>query len=216
LPTNAQITYAVIEPHGVRITDQSRVSNLVLRVKAKAPGPIDHIKDDIKTAEQSVEQKSATELLVTVAARRPGTEKPIELPVKDAELAPFLKPTTEFPSDKKEVIDRAREIAGNDRDAWSVARKLADWTHKNLQWKMVQRADAVQTLATREADCSEFSALFIAMARSLGLPARMVSGIAYTGSAFGGHAWVEVWVGRWIELDPILSMRRTFAMRPTR
>jgi tetratricopeptide (TPR) repeat protein len=40
------------------------------------------------------------------------------------------------------------------------------------------------------------------MARSLGLPARMVSGIAYTGSAFGGHAWVEVWVGRWIELDP--------------
>ena len=202
LPTNAQITYAVIEPRGVQITDQSRVSNLVLRVKAKAPGPIDHIKDDIKTAEQVVEQKSATELLVTVTARRPGAEKALELPVKNVELAPYLKPTSEFPSDKKEVIDRAREIAGNDRDAWSVARKLADWTHKNLQWKMVQRADAVQTLATREADCSEFSALFIAMARSLGLPARMVSGIAFTGSAFGGHAWVEVWVGRWIELDP--------------
>ena len=202
LPTNTEITYAVIEPRGVQITDQRRVSNLVLRVKAKAPGPIDHIKDDIKTPEQIVEQKSATELLVTVAARHPAAEKAIELPVKDAELAPYLKPTSEFASDKQEVIDRAREIAGNDRDAWSVARKLADWTHKNLQWKMVQRADAVQTLATREADCSEFSALFIAMARSLGLPARMVSGIAYTGSAFGGHAWVEVWAGRWIELDP--------------
>ncbi|HVF23107.1 MAG TPA: transglutaminase domain-containing protein [Pyrinomonadaceae bacterium] len=205
LPTNAEITYAVIEPRGVQITDQRRVSNLVLRVKAKAPGPIDHIKDDIKTAEQVVEQKSATELRVTVAARRPGAEKAIELPVKDAELARYLKPTSEFPSDKKEVIDRAREIAANDRDGWSVARKLAEWTHENLQWKMVQRADAVETLATREADCSEFSALFIAMARSLGLPARMVSGIAYTGSAFGGHAWVEVWVGRWIELDPTLG-----------
>jgi Flp pilus assembly protein TadD len=202
LPTNAEITYAVIEPRGVQITDQRRVSNLVLRVKAKAPGPIDHIKDDIKTADQIVEQKSATELLLTVAARRPGADRAIELPVTNAELAPYLKPTREFSSDKKEVIDRAREIAGNDRDAWNVARKLADWTHKNLQWKMVQRADAVQTLATREADCSEFSALFIAMARSLGLPARMVSGIAYSGSAFGGHAWVEVWVGRWIELDP--------------
>ena len=202
-PTNTEITYAVVEPRGVQITDQNRVSNLVLRVKAKAPGPIDHIKDDIKTAEQVVEQKSATELLVSVTARRPGgAEKQIQLPVKDAELAPYLKPTPEFPSDQKEVIDRAREIAGNDRDAWSVARKLSDWTHKNLQWKMVQRADAVQTLATREADCSEFSALFVAMARSLGLPARMVSGIAYTGGAFGGHAWVEVWVGRWIEIDP--------------
>src|SRR4029079_16951917 len=40
------------------------------------------------------------------------------------------------------------------------------------------------------------------MSRSLGLPARMVSGIAYGGSSFGGHAWVEVWAGRWIELDP--------------
>src|SRR5215207_9876410 len=40
------------------------------------------------------------------------------------------------------------------------------------------------------------------MQRSLGLPARMVSGLAYSGNSFGGHAWVEVWVGKWIELDP--------------
>src|ERR1043165_4575605 len=40
------------------------------------------------------------------------------------------------------------------------------------------------------------------MARSLGLPARIVSGLAYSGTAFGGHAWVEVWVGKWVELDP--------------
>ena len=63
-------------------------------------------------------------------------------------------------------------------------------------------ADPALTLATREADCSEFSALFVAMARSLGLPARIVSGLAYGGDSFGGHAWVEVWAGRWIELDP--------------
>jgi Flp pilus assembly protein TadD len=36
----------------------------------------------------------------------------------------------------------------------------------------------------------------------LGLPARIVSGLAYSGDTFGGHAWVEVWAGRWIELDP--------------
>jgi len=53
-----------------------------------------------------------------------------------------------------------------------------------------------------EADCSEFSQLYVAMARSVGLPARIVSGLAYGGSTFGGHAWVEVWVGQWIELDP--------------
>ena len=137
-----------------------------------------------------------------MAARTAGAEKAVQLPVKDPELAPYLKATPEFDSDKKEVIDQTRQIAGDDRDAWSVARKLAAWTNKNLEWKVVISADPVQTLATRQADRSEFSSLFVAMARSLGLPARMVTGLAYNGSSFGGHAWVEVWAGRWIELDP--------------
>jgi Flp pilus assembly protein TadD len=202
LPGGTNITYAVLEPHGVQITDQKRLSSVALRIRAKAPGPIDNIKDEIKTPDQIVEQKSATELLLTVAARRAGTEKAFQLPINNPEMAQYLKATAEFAADKKEVINKAREIAGKDRDAWSVARKLADWVNKNLEWKLVISADPVQTLATREADCSEFSALFVAMARSLGLPSRTVSGLAYSGNSFGGHAWVEVWIGRWIELDP--------------
>lgn len=202
LRRGTNITYAVVEPSGVPITGQSRTSKLVLKVRAKAPGPVDNIKDDIKTADQVVEQKSPTELVISVSARRADPAQAIQLPVKDPALAEFLKATPEFAADKKEVVDQARQIAGKDRDAWSVARKLADWTHKNLEWKLVASADPVLTLATREADCSEFSALFVGMARSLGLPARTVSGLAYSGSSFGGHAWVEVWVGKWVELDP--------------
>ncbi|HEY0730418.1 MAG TPA: transglutaminase domain-containing protein, partial [Pyrinomonadaceae bacterium] len=202
LRRGTNITFAVVEPSGVPITDQNRTSSLTLKVRAKAAGPIDNIKDDIKTTDQVVELKSPTELVVTVAARRSGAEKAFQLPIKDPALAEFLKPTPEFAADKQEVIEQARQIAGKDRDAWSVARKLADWTHKNLEWKSVASADPVATLATREADCTEFSALFIGMARSLGLPARMVSGLAYSGNSFGGHAWVEVWIGKWIELDP--------------
>lgn len=202
LPASTRITYAILEPHGVPITDQQRLSRVVLKLRAKAPGPIDNIKDDIKSDTQTVELKSPTELVLSVAARTSGEEKAVQLPVKDAEFAPYLKATPEFASDKKEVIDQAKQIAGDDRDAWSVARKLAAWTNKNLEWKLTLNANPVDTLATREADCSEFSALFIAMARSLGLPARLVSGLAYNGSSFGGHAWVEVWAGRWIELDP--------------
>lgn len=202
LPRGVNITYATLQPRGLPILDQKRLSNIVVKVRAKAPGPIDNIKDDIKSATQTVEQKSPTELVVTVAARRPGPDKKIQLPVTKPELAAFLKPTDEITSDNPMVTSQAREIAGDDRDAWSVAQKLGDWTYKNLEWKMVARAGAAQTLATREADCSEFSQLYVSMARSLGLPARIVSGLAYSGSSFGGHAWVEVWVGEWVELDP--------------
>ncbi|HEU4711675.1 MAG TPA: transglutaminase domain-containing protein [Pyrinomonadaceae bacterium] len=202
LPRGANITYATLEPHGAPIIDQNRLSNLVLKVRSKTPGPIDNIRDDIKTANQTVEHKSPNELIVTVSARRKSGTKQAQLPVTDAALAPFLKATGEFAANDKAVIDQAKAIAGDDRDAWSVARKLADWTHNNLVWKSVARAGAAETLATREADCSEFSQLFVAMARSLGLPARLVSGLAYSGNSFGGHAWVEVWAGDWVELDP--------------
>lgn len=202
LPRGTNITYVTLEPHGAPIIDQNRLSNLVLKVRSKTPGPIDNIRDDVKTANQTVEHKSPNELVVTVPARRHSGTKQVQLPVTDAALAPFLKATSEFPANDKTVINQAKATAGEDRDAWSVARKLADWTHNNLVWKSVARASATETLATREADCSEFSQLFVAMARSLGLPARLVSGLAYSGNSFGGHAWVEVWVGDWVELDP--------------
>ena len=202
LSKGKNISFASLEPAGLPIADQNRVSSLLLRLKAKAAGPIEDIKDDVKNSDQTVEQKSATELLLRIAARRAEPEKAVELPVKDPAFAPYLKATAEFGADDEQVKKQASEIAGEDRDAWSVARKLADWTHQNLEWKAVANADARQTLATREADCSEFSALFVAMARSLGLPARLVSGLAYSGNSFGGHAWVEVWAGKWIELDP--------------
>lgn len=202
LPRGTNITYMTLEPTGVPITDQKRLSSMVVRVRAKTPGPIDNIKHDIKTADQTVEQKTPNELLLTIGARRSSIEKSIELPVKDPTLEPFLKATREFDSENPQVKATAIEIAGKDKDAWSVARKLADWTYQNLEWKLVTSAGAATTLATREADCTEFSQLFIAMARSLGLPARMVEGIAYGGNSFGGHAWVEVWVGKWVEIDP--------------
>ncbi|HEU4508771.1 MAG TPA: transglutaminase domain-containing protein [Pyrinomonadaceae bacterium] len=202
LPRGTNITYMTLEPTGVPITDQKRLSSMVVRVRAKTPGPIDNIKNDIKTDNQTVEQKAPNELLLTIGARRNNVETPVQLPVKDPALEPFLKATREFASDNQQVKQKALEIAGKDKDAWSVARKLADWTYENLEWKLVASANAATTLATREADCTEFSQLFIAMARSLGLPARMVEGIAFSGNSFGGHAWVEVWVGKWVELDP--------------
>ncbi|HEU4435615.1 MAG TPA: transglutaminase domain-containing protein [Pyrinomonadaceae bacterium] len=202
LPRATNITYATLQPHGMPIIDQQRLSDIVLKVRAKAPGPIDSIRDDIKSSTQRVEQKSPNELIVTIAARRNTPDKKIQLPVTNPEVAAFVKATSEIASDNRNVIEQARQIAGDDRDAWSVAQKLGEWTHQNLTWKSVARAGAVETLATREADCSEFSELYVAMARSLGLPARIVSGLAYSGNSFGGHAWVEVWVGEWIELDP--------------
>lgn len=44
----------------------------------------------------------------------------------------------------------------------------------------------------------------VALCRAVGLPAREVGGVTWvpTLGGFGYHAWVEVWVGRWVTADP--------------
>lgn len=202
LSKDFQFAAAEVEARGVPITDQQRIDTLVIKLRSKASGAAQRLKEDLASPAQSVDVQSNGDVVLTVKPRRPSPSAKVELPVTTAEMAAFVKPDGASGLGDKTVAAQAREIAGTDRDAWSVARKLADWTFKNLKWKRVDGASAASTLATREADCLEFSELFVAMARTLGLPARIVSGLVHTGGSFGGHAWVEVWVGEWVELDP--------------
>jgi tetratricopeptide (TPR) repeat protein len=197
-----RLSYAQVEARGVPVQNQERLSSLKLRIRARAAGEIDRIKEDVSSTYQIAEKISDEELELRVLPRHSEPKTSLALPIKGAEFAQYLQPGDESRSDDKSVIEKARSIAGEERDAWKVARKLADWTYNNIKWKRVDYATAPQTLATLEADCLEFSQLYVAMARSLGLPARLVSGLAYSGAAFGGHAWVEVYVGDWIEVDP--------------
>lgn len=65
-----------------------------------------------------------------------------------------------------------------------------------------------EVLALRRGVCQDFAHVMIACLRSLGLPARYVSGYLRTGGDFEGdeasHAWVSVWcpVFGWQDFDP--------------
>ena len=75
----------------------------------------------------------------------------------------------------------------------------------------VSLPSALEVLKTRIGDCNEHTALYVAMARSLGLPARIAVGLVYLRGAFYYHAWPEVWVeesrgrGLWLPVDPTLN-----------
>jgi len=65
-----------------------------------------------------------------------------------------------------------------------------------------------EVLRLRRGVCQDFAHLFIAAARSAGIPCRYVSGYVYTGAGEpvvgASHAWAEAWVpGRgWMGFDP--------------
>jgi transglutaminase-like putative cysteine protease/tetratricopeptide (TPR) repeat protein len=186
---------AMITPKGLTVIGSPRVS-------ARTPGIAPRVRDDLAKFDfQRVESSDSSTVVVTTSARRIPEKLTTKLPLAGDEFAPFLNPTARINSKDPRIIALAKQIAGEDADGRSVARKIGEWTYRNLKWKKVE-SDTVETLASREADCLEHSELYVALARSLGLPARVVTGAALAGGSFGAHAWVEIYLGKWVEVDP--------------
>ncbi len=193
---------AMITPKGLTVIQSPQVESLTLRVSAKTPGIAPRVRDDLsKFSFQRLESSDDSTVVVTSSARHISEKLTIQLPAAGAEFAPFLNPTARINSKDAQIIALAKQIAGDDKDGRRVARKIGEWTYKNLKWKKVE-SDTVETLASRAADCLEHSELYVALARALGLPSRVVTGAALSGGSFGAHAWVEIYLGRWVELDP--------------
>jgi tetratricopeptide (TPR) repeat protein len=193
---------AMITPRGLTVIGSARVELMTLRVSSRTPGIAPRVRDDLgKFDFQRLESSDSSTVVVTTSARHIPENLTIQLPLAGAEFAPFLNPTARINSDDPRIVELAKQIAGEDKDGRSVARKIGEWTYGNLKWKKVE-SDTVETLASREADCLEHSELYVALARSLGLPARVVTGAALSGGSFGAHAWVEIYLGKWVEIDP--------------
>ena len=133
--------------------------------------------------------------------------KAARLPVPAKRFEKELKPTLFVQSDDERIKTLARQIVGDERDAYLAALKLARWVHTNLR-KVGTAAvsNAVETLQARAGDCTEHTVLFVALARAAGIPARQVSGVTAVekGEGLYFHAWAEVWVGQWLAIDPTL------------
>src|SRR5207253_11126852 len=70
---------------------------------------------------------------------------------------------------------------------------------------------AREVLRTKVGDCNEHTVLYVAMARALGIPARIDVGLTMVRGAFYYHAWPEVYIdegsgrGLWLPVDPTLN-----------
>ncbi len=130
----------------------------------------------------------------------------VDFPIKEEdipeEVKVFVQPGIIIDSDNKAVIAKASELAEGDDDLFSVMHKLAAWTKSNIEYSLdTLTANASQkaswVLSNKEGVCDELTALFIAMARALGVPSKYVSGLAYTNynniNDWGPHAWAEIY-----------------------
>ena len=114
-----------------------------------------------------------------------------------------LSPEPLVQSGDPRIVQLARRIRGDTRDPVVAARRINQWVYDSLEKAVaVTIPSAIQVLDARSGDCSEHTQLFIALARAAGIPARAAAGLAHVGNKFYYHAWPEVFVGKWVAVDP--------------
>jgi hypothetical protein len=193
------LAWDVIEALSVRVAgsvDEPR-TRLELRVRLTGVAPDAVPVDDNQTFEKGV--------LIIKRANIESTQS-YQLPYTGAEHADELKPTLRMQAANPRLRALARSVLGPERDARSATALLLKWVNEYLEKvPLATVPDALETLDRGSGDCTEHAVLLAALARAVGLPARMVAGIVYGDGMFLYHAWVEVWLGRWVPVDPALG-----------
>ena len=149
----------------------------------------------------------AIEINVPVIDQVETLNLPIQNQHDNEELAQFLTSTVYIQAEHPAIQAKATEVIDGEMNAWISAQKLCRWVYENIRDKNLKIGfgSALQTLESLAGDCTEHTVLMIAMARSVGIPARVCAGLVFQRDAFYYHFWPEVYVGRWVAMDPTLG-----------
>ena len=145
-----------------------------------------------------------------------------ELPAEDprwAVLAPYLQLPTTLP---ERVKARAQELVAGKTKPWEKATVLSTYLQHNYKYNLdvpfyPEGADTADhfLFEAKEGYCEQFATSLCVMARSVGLPARYVTGYLpgtfnplsgfYEVHANDAHAWAEIFIPEigWTIFDPV-------------
>ena len=153
--------------------------------------------------------------LVDVANNAPRVTAKIPFPIETPKgFEEYVRASKNIDSNDARILGQAHALSQGEDDLFVVVSKLAIWVKNNVKYNLSTLTAEVSqpaswVLENRFGVCDELTSLFIAMLRSLNVPARFISGIAFTNSpqfpqGWGAHGWAEVYfpgVG-WVPFDP--------------
>ncbi|MBI2671756.1 hypothetical protein HYX16_02385 [Candidatus Woesearchaeota archaeon] len=133
----------------------------------------------------------------------------IKFPIESNDFRQYTE-YTEFIDVNDQIIDTASKLVEGEDDLYFAVFKIAEWVRENIHYdlntlteKAVQKSTWV--FENKQGVCDEMTNLFISMLRSVGIPARFVSGTVYTNvlGSWGNHGWAEVYFPEygWLPFD---------------
>ncbi len=208
VPVSSLITFSLIKPDRP-VPDPTSLTELKITmggVKRVESLPVDYR----QSTEKPYWEKDASgkrKLLTPITMRKSIPDGGVKISYVSKKEKEHLKATPEIQSDNKMIEREARKIIGKEKDAWKAAMKINRWVYDNVEKELVDSFTAIDVLLSKKGECQSHTNLFAAFARSVGIPTRVASGIVYSeaNQGFFYHAWPEVYVGRWVAMDPTLG-----------
>lgn len=126
-----------------------------------------------------------------------------------AAFADYLGPDRLVPIDGQIKLVSSK-VGDPDGSSYEQARAIYDYVIANMSYdksgKGWGRGDAIYACNVKKGNCTDFHSLFIAIARSRGIPARFTIGFPLgapsAGEIAGYHCWAEFYAGgQWIPVD---------------
>lgn len=122
----------------------------------------------------------------------------------------------------------ARQVVGSEQSGRQKAYLIYRWITKNIKYDYKKAAQigkdssgidsgSIVAFNTRRGVCFDYASLYVSMCRAVGLKVRLVTGLGYSGSSWGDHAWNQVYVpeeGRWINVDPTFGTVNNYFDKP--
>jgi len=132
---------------------------------------------------------------------------------QDAAMAAFYTKSERFQEITPELAAAATAAVGDATDQDEKARRLFRFvrSHMTYEYPPPGGRGAIVAFEQAKGDCGQYADLFVALARSQGLPARMAAGFGLSEPkaapgefVVGSHAWAELLRpdGEWIPVDP--------------
>ena len=180
-----------------------KAENLVADVKLTAGNITEAV---MSNSQQKLELSDAESGRLSIQIPSVAAEDCLELPIQESE-SEFLATSAYIQATHPDIQAKAKEILAGEVNSWRAAEKLCQWVYESIRNKNISGGygSSLDTLKSLTGDCTEHTVLFIALARAAGIPSRICSGIVFSRDAFYYHFWPEVYVGKWVQMDPTLG-----------
>lgn len=130
---------------------------------------------------------------------------------KDRQYRLFTRAEKKIATGLAAIQRQAERFRGTNRPAYDVARAAYEWVLERTTYRKVNGIRGASWCVEHGAgECGDYAALFVAVCRAAGVPARPVTGL-WADKENGWHCWAEFMLpgGQWVPVDCSLGDQST-------